>query len=57
MVVEEEIVGNFTILIILKDLCIDVVWMLTGVYGPSSTYSREEFWTELKNLNSRWKGP
>lgn len=53
----KEIIGNFSISIILKDIALGCEWMLTRVYGPTNTTNRDAFWEELLEVRERWSVP
>lgn len=52
----EEIIGKFSISVILKDFSTSWEWIFTGIYGLVVTTNREDFWVELQGLRDRWLG-
>lgn len=43
----DELIGNFSIFIKIVDKSSGFVWILTGVYGPSTPQNCHLFWEEF----------
>lgn len=52
----DQLVGSFSISIMLMEISSRFEWMFTGVYGPSSLYNRHLFWEELFYARGYWRG-
>ena len=50
-------VGLFSILCCFKSCENGLLWIFTGVYGPTLTKYRELFWEELGVIRGLWTDP
>ena len=50
-------VSKFFVSCHFKNVENNIVWYFMGVYGPTRTQDREDFWVELGGIRGLWGGP
>lgn len=55
--VVDELQGKFTLSVKCYLKGLDVLWICTNVYGPSTTFDKSDFWAELGSIRLRWNEP
>ena len=49
-------VGKFYVSCLFRNMEDNIAWCFTGVYGPTRTQDREDFWVELGAIRGLWGG-
>ncbi|XP_026410101.1 uncharacterized protein LOC113305236 [Papaver somniferum] len=57
LMLENYIIGSYTVNIQFKNCFDNFVWLLSGAYGPCSAVERRVMWRELKLMYNIWELP
>lgn len=53
----DELIGDFSVSVLLSDLQIKKEWALTSVYVPSDSSRRGLLWSDLNRVVQKWEKP
>ena len=53
----DHLIGLFYVSAMVREVQLDKEWIISSIFGPSGSGSRESFWRELAYIRNKWSGP